>query len=327
MNKKIFIAGAVLLVIVVGYLLKYNTSDYERWHGIPLPVLKPIWERKVDLEGTESIKISLITDTHVKSTGIERGDYENRYFKDTYIRVMEDFADSVERFVPDFAVHLGDLIEGSDAEEVEARTNIRLLTDGLLKNPVPFYWVIGNHDTRSLTREQFMDQLGIDYINKVFDRGPYRFIIWDLNYNSDSIPNTPETGDYIPGFATDQNIAWLEEQLITDQDIILFVHHSLIPDAVIDKNPIKNAADVRALLTKYNVRAVWNGHIEKRYEGEIDGVTYYSFPGSKKREEYPAAHYDVILSEGELDITMRYRDPETEEVVTEVFGSVSDAVQ
>lgn len=323
--KKIgFVLALLLIIHFLGWFFVYVTHDQETdrivW-GVPFPhtVFVPAWERKVDLIGTAPLKVGMITDTQVKSVGVTKGDFKNRYLKEQYHIAAGDFVAHMQSFDPAFSVHLGDVIEGSDADEIEARTNIDLLAALLDDLEAPFYWVHGNHDTRSLTRDQFAQQLGIDYIQKTFDVGPYRFVIVDFNFRDDTTPNSPENGDYIPGFAPTVSLQWLEEQLDTTQQTIILAHHPVVPKEYIDKNTVRNNADVRALAEKYNVFAAFHGHVELRHASTINGVQYFLLPGTKKNPFYPAAHYTLTLDQGAIHLDMHYRDPKTGEMVSEPF--------
>lgn len=317
------IAGALIFAVAVmgWYMHTYDTPEYERFGQWPLPIKKeiPLWERKVSVDG-QSLKIGMITDTQVHPNRVYRwGSTLNRYLKKKYTDVFENYKAEMERFEPDFTIHLGDIIEGTGDPLVVGEIGLRLVKEGLEIPGVPMYWVIGNHDLRSVARRQFQEALEIDYVNHVIDEGPYRFIIFDANYRKTGVPQNPVAGDYIPGFVSKENLAWLEQQLKTDKHVYIFMHQSLVPPDQIRKGTIANAPAVRKLLGTYHVEAVFDGHVERRYFGTFDGVDYYAFPGTKKSPRYPGAYYTMTIDGVTPTIMMFFTDPLTGEITEQPF--------
>ncbi len=317
------LVGALLLASISfgWYMHTYDKPVYQHSGKWPLPLKKemPLWERKVSVDG-QSIKIGMITDTQVHPTRVHRwGSTLNRYLKSGYTDIFDNYKAEMERFSPDFTIHLGDIIEGTGDPLVVGEIGLRLVKEGLEIPDVPMYWVVGNHDLRSVARRQFQEALGIDYINHVIDRGPYRFIIFDANYRISGVPQNPISGDYIPGFVSKENLAWLEQQLKTDKHVYIFMHQSLVPSEQIRKGTIANAPAVRKLLGKYHVEAVFDGHVERRYFGTFDGVDYYAFPGIKKSPRYPGAYYTMTITDTTPDITMFFTDPISGEPIVQPF--------
>ncbi len=296
------------------YFNTYDKPEYEHFGKYPLPVKKeiPPWERKISLKGKE-IKIGLITDTHLDSKRINRyGSATEVYMPEKYKKILENFETEMKEFKPEFLIHLGDVIEGTGVALDVGVAELKLIKKEIDEIGIPTYWAIGNHDLRSVARKQFEEALGIDYINTVIDKGPYRFIIFDANYHKKGgVPHNPVTSDFVPGFVSKENMAWLESQLKTDRHVYMFMHHSLAPAKYTTKNSVSNDKEVRKLLSKYHVDAVFYGHIEKRFFGEIDGVKYYSFPGIKKSPRYPGAYYDMTITEGNPKINMFHLSPLT----------------
>lgn len=326
--KKIFFYGILIVTLLSVYTVfvglffqvRFNPATSELQPIYPEPVIEiPAWERKVSLEG-ETLKVGLITDTHLDSKRYNRnGNPLNVYIPDKYQKILDDFVADMTLFDPAFIVHLGDVIEGSGVETDIGEFEIGLIKTELEKVNKPVYWAIGNHDLRSVARRQFVRATGKDYVNGVIDQGPYRFIILDANYRATGVPINPIAGDYVPGYVPKETMAWLEEQLKTDQHVYVFAHHSFVEHGLTLKNPVLNYQSVQDLLSKYHVKAVFDGHIEKRFFREIKGVQYYAFPGIKKSPDYPGAYYAMTLVNGEPQIVMYYQDPITQLIISEPF--------
>ena len=217
-------------------------------------------------------------------------------------------------FQPDFIVHLGDLIEGTGDPDYIGLSGINLVKKELSKNNVPIFWVVGNHDLRSVSKDQFRDALDMESLSYVRDRDGYRFIFLDANFN----PNNREKDfigeGYLPGFIHPEDMNWLEEQLKTDKRVFVFMHQSAMDnmDTEADlKQSIFNAKELRNILEKYNAEAIFNGHIEVLHFIEKNGVEYYSLVGTKKNLEYPNSYYEITIKNNQVKADVFYIDPKT----------------
>lgn len=279
----------------------------------------PAWERKKDVQG-ETLRIGMITDTHLSS----KADGAGRALPNKTSETLEHFRENMSVFDPAFIMHLGDLIDGTDVPNAIGRQETRLIAEAFSKIQKPVYWALGNHDLRSVTRAQFQEDLGIDYTNTFFDQGPYRFIILDANFDAEGLPHTPISTDYIKGLLPADTLAWLAGALDTDQHVYVFMHHSAIPRRITNKNPINNKEEVREMFSKYNVAAVFNGHIEKRVHTTIDGVDYYALPGIAKNDNYQGSFYELTLSGKAVDVVMYYDQKFVDAPIREGFFERSD---
>jgi len=305
----------------------------------------PIWHKKIKTE--QITKIGIITDTHVRPTRIDRSDKSEdapRQLKGDDLDTLRNFTKQMIIFKPDFIVHLGDVIEGGGDNYSTASQGVRLVKNELEKAGVPDYWVVGNHDLRALTKEQFMKILDLDALDKSFDVGDYRFVIVDANYNLENLPRTPGANSFIPGNIPPQTMAWLEEQLKTDKRVFIFIHQGTFLDAspgdprsakkndedeegnekneiggtgYFMKASIRNAAELNNLLAEYRVSAIFNGHMEARRYEQIGTTKHYSLTGTEKSELYPESYYELTISGGNPDMEMFYI-PDGEKAIREV---------
>jgi len=325
-NRKLLIFFLLVSGLTLFLVIRiFNTEDKII---IQTPVQKSVWERKIDTSYEQPFKIGLITDTHLETEESSDG---SRKLKPAFQRAFDDFTDGMNKFNPDFVVHLGDVIQEKGEGEALVERGIENLKVGkqqMERAGKPIYWVVGNHDLRAVARKQFLESLEIDYLNKAFDHGSYRFIILDAGYQymdhmnnpTKGVPVNPTAGDYVPGFVPEETLLWLESKLRTDKNVIVLCHYTFIRRSQTIKEPIKKADFALELFDKYNVKAVFNGHIEKRvYLKEEDEVEFFSLPGTKKHDEFPNSYYEIVLNKGELEVTMTYRDPKTGEQIIEPF--------
>lgn len=298
------------------YFHKYNTRDYEHKGFFPLPILKPIWERKTETD--QVLKIGIITDTHVHPNRVNRENWADdapRVLRSKNLIPFQKFNAQMKNFNPNMVMHLGDVIEGTHELAVVGIMGVKLVAEELKKSSVPVYWMVGNHDLRSMTKEQFRQALQIDDLDQVIDRDDYRLIFLDASYYNKGGDITPEK-NYVPGYLPSHSLIWLEKKLQTEKRVFIFMHQApfsrdMWEEETITKTPIKNVSELNKLLEKYNVEAIFNGHIETKFYGEKNGVEYYSLVGTKKNKLYPYSYYELTIQGAETQVKMFYTEAES----------------
>lgn len=307
--------GVTFLVVILFWQFgEIQRFKYQNLEVFRLLKAKPIWERKI--ESKKAVKIGIMTDNHIRPTRINKNDQRvdaPRLIRGEYLETFSNFNRQMSVFGPDFIVHLGDSIEGTDDPDYVGLSGIKLAEKELLKNKVPIFWVLGNHELRSITKEQFKEALSLKSLDYVRDLGDYRFIFLDGNYNPENKEGDFAGDDYVPGFLHPKTLIWLKEQLKTDKRVIVFMHQSVLSQEYLDinqiaKSPVLNGREMMDLFEKYNVEAFLNGHIESRYYKEVEGVKYYSLPGSKKSPDYLGSYYEFTIENNRSDLIMFYRD-------------------
>ncbi len=213
------------------YWKTYNTPEYEKlWGWFPTPRFIPLYERKVQTD--QVIKIGLITDTQVHPNRINRTD--RRPDAPRHLGSIRDarplklFVERMKEFQPQMIIHGGDIIEGTGDSDIVGMMGLSLVETELKSIGVPVYWVLGNHELRSVTKEQFRTTLSITPMfreaDQVIDVGDYRFILLDANYYPDGRVVEPGGKRHIPGYLHPETLAWLRTQLDTDRRVIVIMH-------------------------------------------------------------------------------------------------------
>ncbi len=264
----------------------------------------PLWHKKIKTQ--QSIKIGIINDTHVRTLPQILSQNIN-YYQPGLIK----FIKQMRSFQPDFIVHLGDIIEGTRCPEWTGKKQILLAQQYLNNLNIPIYWVVGNHDLRSLTKEQFKKTLHLKKLNYVIDKKDYRFIFLDANYNKLNQSRQPHQNKYIRGHLPPQTLQWLEKQLQTRKRVFVFMHQGLFPGKTTPTSqkivkPIDNFREVRKLLEKYRVDGFFNGHMEVRSYHHEKYTHYYSLTGTTKNPYYTQSFYEVTITQGIPHVTMYY---------------------
>ena len=270
----------------------------------------------------ETLKIGLMTDLQARSsTGKMRSD---RIIKEEFMEPLNTFLSHMtEKFQPDFLVQNGDIIEGTGRDGEVGSGELRSIKRIHDEVGIPVKWVIGNHEVRAVTKEEYLQALEIDYLYKYEDIGDYRIVIIDSNFDEQDRDIIP--GDYYTrGKVSQEQMQWLEEEALkTDKKKIVFIHHPPvwnIPNKENDGLPL-NALELRSLFAKNDVTAVFAGHIEQLYTEEVDGVKYYVLPGVVKSDEYKGTYYTISINGDNVELEMFSKPSE------EVFEYTSQSIE
>lgn len=343
MKKMIISLGVIATVIFVGAFVFYKTNEANNHRRTQNNLIEakeiydaiPIWHQAKKIKTNQDIKIGIITDTHVHPNRIDKtnkADDAPRYLNEKYTKVLNNFVLQMHEFQPEFIVHLGDVIEGTNDEDHVGIMGIQLVKKELERANVPLYWAVGNHDLRSVTKEQFKETLALDAINQVFDIGDYRFVILDANYNKQDLPRSPQGNSFIRGKIPPQEIMWLKKQLETDKHVFVFMHHGVFQDDTPGdlkddtdiarmKQSIQNADELQDIFEEYRVDSLFNGHMEARKYEKVNNTNIYSLTGTKKSAMYPQSYYELTVTDGKPDLTMFYVPAGTTEVKKVDFES------
>jgi alkaline phosphatase len=317
MKKIIFSTIGIVIVLLLAFFT-YKVHKIIEYNNLP------IWEKKINTE--QDIKIGIITDTHVHPNRIDRQDKRDespRYLNEKNIKPIVNFVEQMKKFQPEFIVHLGDVIEGTNDEDFVGIKGIKLVKAEIDKASIPIHWVIGNHDLRSLTKEQFKEALELESLNQTFDVGDYRFVILDANYDEKNQPRSPGANTFIPGNIPPEIMEWFEIQVQTDKKVFVFIHqgvftHPTQGDKHRTKRSILNAKEFDDILNKYHVSGVFNGHIEARHFEKTGDTFLYSLTGTKKSKKYPDSYYELTITNGIPDLKMFYTTEDTGDEIIEI---------
>lgn len=309
-NKKSFrgvrsLTIILILSVVCGFVAlfvqyKYVLPIYDK---IELP--KP---PEIVFYPNAKMSFGLISDVHALAKG-KNGNY---VLSPKYKFTTEEFTKTMrDDFKPDFMVANGDIIDGTYQESEEGMAVLGMVKNIFDKAKIPTYWAIGNHELRSISDEQWLSALGIDYLDKSFIVGDYKIILMDSQYSAGG--RNEGNNDETPGrilFSNDQK-AWLEHELSTTRKIpVVFLHNP--PFDYIGAKPCgastEEANYMQNLFARYHVAAVFSGHIEKKFHKRIDGVDYYVIPGLQKSGEYFGSFAEVKMVRRHAEVNLLYRD-------------------
>lgn len=184
-------------------------------------------------------------------------------------RIEEILANAGNRDL-DFVVSLGDLCN-------PVRENRKVLER--FRSPgVPFYSVIGNHETDNCTLSEILDfySLKTPYYSVVF--GEYKLIFLNTCYlrsvGKEEIfyKKNFKSGEVTYPIVPAEEIRWLQEELKDDKKCIIFSHHSFIND--FPNRGVYNREEIRKLFAGRQVLLCLNGHDHGDSYSFADGIPY-----------------------------------------------------
>ena len=179
---------------------------------------------------------------------------------------------------PDWVIGGGDYIESSDRKPERAKELLTEINAIFSRVHAPRAYVLGNHDMRSLSKEEVRSILGMEENHRIIDTGAWRMVLLDTNFNKDD-DSDRNAKQYVLGYVSRAEMEWLDRALDTDKPTIMFSHHSPVEghsgDFILGSN-IVNQMEVRAMLEKHpNVALVVSGHSPASRYVEANGVHYF----------------------------------------------------
>ena len=190
-------------------------------------------------------------------------------------RIDEILADAKKRAL-DFIVSLGDLCTPV------AENNIVLKRFKSLG--IPFYNVIGNHETDNCSLDEILDYYSMDnpyysvvcngykliFLNTCYlQRDGKEEVFYKRNFKSENTiyPVVPEEERH-----------WLQEELNDDLKCIIFSHHSFVND--FPKRGVYNREEIRKNFPSKHVLLCVNGHDHGDALSYADGIPYLTVNSS-----------------------------------------------
>jgi len=206
----------------------------------------------------------------------------------------------------DHLVITGDLTHHGQPAEYDA---LREIMRGC---PVPVTYLIGNHDDRANFIAAFPDAPTADgFVQTAFDTATHRIITLDsVQRTNNPVPHS--------GILCATRLAWLQTQLQTDLDVLVFIHHPPVSTGFkgMDRIGLRNRRELRDMLAASGrVKHVIAGHIHRTISGNVDGIGYSTLKSpchqmpmiladddSSLSIDEPGAYGIVLLSDGHITV-------------------------
>lgn len=214
-----------------------------------------------------ALRIGLITDLH----HADKPAAGSRFYRET-IPKLNSAAEEFQQTGLDFIVELGDLIDAAERVETEL-SYLRTINREFSKLSPDRHYVLGNHCVDTLTKTEFLHEVGQKESYYSFDRAGFHFVVLDACFRDDGVPYGRKNSKWNDANIPPTELEWLREDLkSTKLPTIVFAHQRL--DVTTDHG-VKNCVEVRNILNDSGrVLAVFQGHSHKNDVKDIDGIHY-----------------------------------------------------
>jgi len=227
------------------------------------------------------LTFGIVTDSHYA----DRDPAGTRYYRESLSKMAEAMKE-MNTMKVNFVVHLGDF-KDEDANPSEQKTlsYLKKQEEAFATFKGPRYHVLGNHDTDSISKQQFLENVINTGITKdksyySFDREGVHFVVLDADFKTDGTSYSKNNYVWTDSFIPNEQLIWLRDDLQkTKLPSIIFVHQLL--DDVDDHDfCVKNAEQVReVLIDSKKVMAVFQGHCHKERYNKIGNIHFCTLPG------------------------------------------------
>lgn len=224
-----------------------------------------------------NIKIIWMTDLHIVPEGNKLSGHDSAMRLRIAVDYIKKYHDDA-----DFCIISGDLTDGGDAASYQLVDEIMSVCN------VPVLFIPGNHDDRTIMREQlsFPENTDSEFIQYSIIKNGCRLLFLDsLQENS------------AEGFLCNRRLNWLESELSIHRDLptMIFCHHPpgklFLP---IQDQDQKNYGDklLDLLCAAPNVRHLFFGHVHRPVSGNFRGLSFTALQSTALQVPLPYPEWD-----------------------------------
>ena len=213
------------------------------------------------------LSIGLITDLHYA----DKPASGTRHYRESSAKIEEAINTFRENEI-EIAVELGDLIDAADDVATE-KGYLRKINQKFEAISPHRHYVLGNHCVDTLTKEEFLGEVGQQKSYYSFDSNDHHFIILDSCFKSDGTPYRRKNFKWTDANIPDHELDWLREDLKQNSaPTFVFAHQRL---DVPTNHGVHNQREVRTILEQAGcVRGVFQGHSHQNDLKWINQIPY-----------------------------------------------------
>lgn len=235
------------------------------------------------------MKLIVVSDPHLVAPGVEL------FGSDPLQQLEACLADINARHADaDLVIFCGDLANDCEPPAYAA------LAARIGSLVPPFRMMVGNHDDRAAFLDAFPAASQTDgFIQSSLDIGDTRVILLDTLWPGN-----------VPGALCDRRLAWLDDQLGSAKEALLFTHHPPMAIGIpsLDECRLSEPERLLALLQKHgNVRHIFAGHVHLLSHGCWHGIPFTTLRSTNHQSalkfsgphevSFEAPSYAVILAD------------------------------
>lgn len=219
------------------------------------------------MEKLAGLRVGLVTDMHYA----DKPSAGSRHYRLT-LQKLREAAGEFSKAPIDMLVELGDFIDAAETVEVELGYLKKIQSEFELLAKERHY-VLGNHCVDTLTKKEFLAEVGQERSFYSFDREGTHFVVIDSCFRSDGVGYERKNFHWTDANVPQHQLDWLKEDLrSTNLPTIVFAHQRLDPSG---SHEVKNAAAVRTIFEESGkVKLVLQGHSHQNDLQDIRGIHY-----------------------------------------------------
>ena len=243
-QRRTFLAGSTLII-----------SECSLSATQPLPLKEP------------SVSVGMLTDLHYADKS-PRG---SRHYRESLAKIDEASIEFKKNQIQ-MAVELGDLIDAADSVPTELGY-LKTINRKFEAIAPERHYVLGNHCVDTLTKEEFLGEVGQKESYYSFDKNGFHFVILDSCFTSEGVAYRRKNFQWTDANLPEHEMDWLASDLIaTKLPTIVFAHQRL---DVTTSHGVRNASAIRDILERTDrVKAVFQGHSHQNDLKWINGIPY-----------------------------------------------------
>lgn len=214
-----------------------------------------------------TVRVGLLTDVHYA----DKETHGTRHYRDSLTKISSA-VDRLNEAKPDLAIELGDFIDSADSVDREIG-HLKRIESLFARVRCPRHHVLGNHCVHTLTKAQFLAEVGMIHSYYSFDVGGFHFVVLDACFRHDGEPYGLRNFEWTDANIPPAELDWLASDLqSTRNPTVVFVHQRL---DVANHYGIRNQVEVREHLeASGRVLAVLQGHNHLNDLRELRGIHY-----------------------------------------------------
>ncbi len=243
-------------------------------------------------------RVGMVTDLHYA----DKAPAGSRYYRETLAKLAEA-GEQFEKDRPAVLIELGDLVDAADSVTTELGY-LRRIHRRFAALPGKKHFVLGNHCVETLTKQEFLGEVGQERSYYSFDEAGVHFVVLDACFRADGVPYGRKNSRWDDANIPPEELEWLGADLQENQrPTIVYVHQRL---DVQNRHGVKNAADVRRVLEgAEQLLAVFQGHSHQNDYRQAAGIHYCTLAAMVEGSGPANNGYSTldIFADGTLRIT------------------------